>query len=106
MLEGEPIRIPKAAVVVAGRIRRSIVQGRLVPGQALPNETDLMALYQVSRSVVREARRILESESLIRVKRGAGGGARVATPDIAIAARPAALLLQMEGTTLEDLFEA
>jgi DNA-binding FadR family transcriptional regulator len=106
MLQSEPIRIPKAAVVVATRIRRSIVRGQFRPDQALPNETELMALYQVSRSVVREALRILESESLIQVKRGAGGGARVRKPEIGVAARPTALLLQIEGTTLEDLFEA
>jgi DNA-binding FadR family transcriptional regulator len=65
-----------------------------------------MALYEVSRPVVREALRILESESLIKVKRGAGGGARVRRPDVAVAARHTALLLQLEHTTLEDLFEA
>lgn len=106
MLQSEPIRIPKAAVVVAGHIRRGIVYGQLTPAQGLPNETELMAVYQVSRSVVREALRILESESLIEVKRGVGGGARVRKPDIGLAARPVALLLQTEGTTLEDLFEA
>lgn len=106
MLKSEPVRIPKAAVVVAHRVRRSIVHAEFQPGQALPNETDLMALYGVSRAVIREALRILESESLIEVKRGAGGGARVRQPHIGIAARPTALLLQMEGATLEDLFDA
>jgi DNA-binding FadR family transcriptional regulator len=65
-----------------------------------------MALYEVSRPVVREALRILESESLIQVKRGVGGGARVRRPDIGVAARHTALLLQLDGTTLEDVFEA
>ena len=106
MLQSQPVRIPKASVVVAERIRRGIVRGDFQPDQALPNETELMALYEVSRPVVREALRIIESESLIKVKRGAGGGARVRRPDIAVAARHTALLLQLEGTTLEDLFEA
>lgn len=105
-LESKPVRIPKAAVVVAGWLRRSIVRGEFTPGDPLPNETELMALYEVSRPVVREALRIIESESLISVKRGAGGGARVLRPDIAVAARHTALLLQLEGTTLADLFEA
>ena len=106
MLQREPVRIPKAAVVVAGLLRRSIVRSEFAVGQALPNETELMALYDVSRPVVREALRILESESLIAVKRGVGGGARVRRPDIGVAARHTALLLQLEGTTLADLFEA
>ena len=106
MLKSEPIRIPKAAVVVADRIRRGIARGQFEPDQPLPNETELMALFDVSRPVVREALRILESESLIKVKRGAGGGARVRRPDIGVAARHTGLLLQLEGTTLADLFEA
>jgi DNA-binding FadR family transcriptional regulator len=106
MLQSQPVRIPKAAVVVAGRIRRDIVHGHFQPDEALPNETELMAVYEVSRPVVREALRILESESLIQVKRGVGGGARVRRPDIGVAARHTALLLQLEGTTLQDLFEA
>jgi DNA-binding FadR family transcriptional regulator len=106
MLQSEPVRIPKAAVVVAGHIRRDIVHGNFQPNEALPNETELMAVYEVSRPVVREALRILESESLIQVKRGVGGGARVRRPDIGVAARHTALLLQLDGTTLADVFEA
>ena len=105
-LARDPIHLPKAAVVVARRIRRGIVHGEFQPGQALPNETELMALYEVSRPVVREALRILESEALINVKRGVGGGARVQRPDIGVVARHTALLLQLDHTTLEDVFEA
>ena len=105
-IEPSPVRIPKAAVVIAASLRRRIVRGELQPGDPLPNETELMELYDVSRPVVREALRILESETLISVKRGAGGGARVRRPDVSVAARHAALLLQLEGTTLADLFEA
>ena len=69
MLPSQPVRIPKASVVVAERIRRGIVRGDFQPDEALPNETELMALYEVSRPVVRGALRIIESESLIKVKR-------------------------------------
>ena len=105
-LARDPIHLPKAAVIVARRIRRGVVYGEFQPGQALPNETELMALYEVSRPVVREALRILESESLIKVKRGVGGGARVQRPDVGVVARHVALLLQLDHTTLEDVFEA
>jgi DNA-binding FadR family transcriptional regulator len=93
-------------VVVANRLRRRIVRNEFEVGQPLPNETELMAMFEVSRPVIREGLRILESESLIGVKRGPGGGARVRRPDIAVAARYTALLLQLEGTTVADLFEA
>jgi DNA-binding FadR family transcriptional regulator len=52
---------------------------------------------------LREAFRILESESLISVTRGSRGGARVHAPDIQAAARYAGLFLQYRQATLEDV---
>jgi len=100
----QPVKVPKAASLVAGSLRRRIVLGDLAEGDALPNESELMRFYEVSRPTLREALRILETESLISVKRGARGGARVAVPDASVTARHAALVLRMQGTTLEDVF--
>src|SRR5215216_4502464 len=97
---------PKAAVAVAAGLRRRIVLGDLPEGAALPNETELMSQYEVSRPTLREALRILETESLISVKRGAGGGARVVHPEPSVAARHAATALRIQGTTLADVFTA
>jgi DNA-binding FadR family transcriptional regulator len=65
-----------------------------------------MAQFGVSRPTLREAFRILESEQLIRVLRGARGGARVLKPDPAVAARYAGVLLQSAGTPLVDVYRA
>jgi DNA-binding FadR family transcriptional regulator len=73
----EAIRVPKAAELVANRIRRAIVTGQLAHGESLPSETRLMEEFQVSRPTVREGIRVLESLGLIIVGRGARGGARV-----------------------------
>ncbi|WP_406276759.1 FadR family transcriptional regulator [Nocardia sp. NBC_00881] len=100
------MRLPKMAEMIAGHLRKLIVRGELHEGEALPPETDLMAQFNVSRPTLREAFRILESESLITVRRGAHGGARVQLPDPKVAARSAAVILQFQGTTLEDLYEA
>ncbi len=102
----QPVKVPKAAAIVAASLRRRIVLGELDEGASLPNETELMAYYEVSRPTLREALRILETESLIAVKRGARGGARVVHPDPSVTARHAALMLRMQGTTLEDVFVA
>jgi DNA-binding FadR family transcriptional regulator len=102
----EPVRIPKAAAVVAARLRRRIVSGDLEHGGSLPNESQLMRHFEVSRPTVREALRILESESLIAVKRGANGGAKVQRPDVSVTARHAALWLRTQQTPLVDVFEA
>lgn len=103
---GRQMRLPKMAEMIAGHLRRQIVLGQLAEGDALPSETELMAEFDVSRPTLREAFRILESESLITVRRGAHGGARVQLPDPRVAARYAAVILQYQRTTLEDLYEA
>lgn len=49
-----------------------IVRGRLQPGELLPNEDTLLARYQVSRTVLREALNVLSGKGLLdaRPKRG------------------------------------
>jgi DNA-binding FadR family transcriptional regulator len=109
MLEGdeaEDFRVPKAAELVAARVRKAVVTGELKDGDSLPNETQMMARFKISRPTAREAIRILESEGIIRVSRGARGGGRVVSPDATIVARAAGLALQTRGVTISDLYEA
>jgi GntR family transcriptional regulator, transcriptional repressor for pyruvate dehydrogenase complex len=103
---GRQMRLPKMAELIAGNLRRQIVRGDLAEGDALPSESELMAQFDVSRPTLREAFRVLESESLIAVRRGAHGGARVQLPDPEVAARYAAIILEYRGTTLDDVYEA
>ena len=100
------VRAPKTAELIAAQLRSRIVRGELKPGMTLPTESDLMVQFGVSRPTLREAFRILEAESLINVRRGVGGGALVTTPDIAIGARYVGLLLQLDGATIADVYEA
>lgn len=100
------VRTPKTAELVAGTLRQMIVDGRLVDGDFLPHETDLTAHFQVSRPTLREAVRVLESDGLVEVRRGARTGARVITPGPEIVARPAGLLLELSGATLADVITA
>jgi GntR family transcriptional regulator, transcriptional repressor for pyruvate dehydrogenase complex len=100
------LHVPKMAEVIVERLRRQIVRGELVEGEALPSEQELQARFGVSRPTLREAFRILEAESLITVKRGAHGGALVRVPKTDVAARYAGFILEYRGTTLADLYEA
>jgi DNA-binding FadR family transcriptional regulator len=100
------MRVPKTAELVASRIREQIIRGELREDDALPPESELMAQFGVSRPTLREGFRILESEGLIVVRRGARGGARVRVPDHEVAARFAGLVLQYRGATLADVFQA
>ena len=89
-----------------GGCARGSSAAELKPGMRLPTESELMVQFGVSRPTLREAFRILEAESLINVRRGVGGGALVTTPDIAIGARYVGLLLQLDGATIADVYEA
>jgi DNA-binding FadR family transcriptional regulator len=103
---GRQIRVPKTAELVAADLRRKIVRGELAEGDALPSEAALMAEFAVSRPTLREAFRVLESESLISIRRGARGGARVHVPNGNVAASYAGLVLEYRGTTLKDVYDA
>ncbi|MCX2934736.1 FCD domain-containing protein [Mycobacterium sp. CVI_P3] len=105
-LIGDVIRPPKAAEMIAASLRRQIVRGDLVEGDPLPPEGTLMQQFSVSRPTLREAFRVLEAESLITISRGARGGARVHTPNGDGAARYAGLVLEYQGATLRDVFDA
>jgi len=105
--EAEPlIRVPKAGELIAEAIRQRVVRGELKSGDALASEADLMVEFRVSRASLREAFRILEAESLVEVKRGAGGGARIRLPSDDTAAKSIGMMLQIRGATLKQLFDA
>ena len=100
------VRAPKAAALVASKIRSAIVTGELAPGDDLPVERDLISRYGVSRPTLREALRILETERLLEVTRGERGGARIIGPSLALASHAVGMVLQAQGTTLADVQEA
>ncbi|WP_293373953.1 GntR family transcriptional regulator [Phenylobacterium sp. SCN 70-31] len=100
------VQIPKAAELITDVIRRQIARGELREGDPLPAEARLMEQFNVSRPTLREAFRILETEGLIRVRRGAGGGARICLPEHDRAARSFGLLLQIRRATLGEVLEA
>lgn len=102
----DPVRVPKTGEVVARSIRSRIVSGELPEGSFLPPEAELMQQFRISRPTLREAFRILESEQLIHLRRGARNGAEVLAPKREVAARFAGLVLQASGASLADVFAA
>ena len=63
---------PSLASQLARELGRRIVAGSYPPGRLLEDETALAERYQVSRSVVRDAVKILVGKGLLEVRRGIG----------------------------------
>jgi DNA-binding FadR family transcriptional regulator len=72
----------------------------------LPSEKELAAQLGLSRATIREGLRLLEAEGLITTRAGRGGGATVQRPGPDGHTRSLATLLQFDGSSLEELFEA
>jgi DNA-binding FadR family transcriptional regulator len=87
------------------RFRARIASGELKPGDTLPPETELLQQLRVSRPTLRQALRVLESESLIQLGKGARTGATVLHPSIETAAQYGALYLATHGTTLAEIHQ-
>jgi DNA-binding FadR family transcriptional regulator len=98
-------RARKLSHLIARDLRSMILRGDVAYGQALPSEKDLIRTFGVSRETIREALRILESEGLVQVRLGRGGGFVVQRPEPRALMRHIALLLHVRGATLGDIYE-
>jgi DNA-binding FadR family transcriptional regulator len=96
----------KRAEQLAGRIEREVMEARWPVGEVIGTEPDLVERFGVSRSILREAVRILEHHRVAEMRRGPGGGLVVTAPDAAAVTRAAVLYLDHEDVSVADLFEA
>jgi GntR family transcriptional repressor for pyruvate dehydrogenase complex len=98
----EPITRQKTYELVAERLRTLISSRRLGPGDPVPSERELVDLYRVGRSSVREALRMLETQGVIRS--GANGSFRVAEFGSTLNSS-LEFLLSVEAADVGELFE-
>src|SRR5215468_11231272 len=71
------LRTPKRGDLVVEEIKRWIAERRLGPGDKLPKEDELQALFGVSKGTAREALKSLEVQGLVTVSTGPAGGATI-----------------------------
>jgi GntR family transcriptional repressor for pyruvate dehydrogenase complex len=88
---------------VVDNIQALIVDGQLEPGTRLPPERDFADRMGVSRTVLREAVRILVTKGLLETRHGVGTVVRHVTSDQFL--EPLTLLLQTSGLTVEQLHQ-
>src|SRR5213080_2656216 len=86
---------------VAAALQEDILS--LSAGDRLPTEAELVERFDVSRTVVREATRLLVQRGLVTVS--PGRGMAVATVDGSVIAEQYGLLLRLGGGSFEQLME-
>jgi len=74
-----PIRPVSAHELVLEQLRQALELGELRPGDRLPAERELTELFGVSRTTLRAALEVLETEGLVDVRHGRQGGFIIAT---------------------------
>ena len=99
-------RVMKLSEVIAGELVRDIIASGLEIGDHLAPEATMLVQYGVGRESLREALRLLESQGLITIKRGPGGGPVVAGVDPLYLARTASLFFHVGGATYDEVLEA
>lgn len=60
------------AVQVHNEMAATIRGGQMRPGDQFPTEAELVARYQVARTTIREALKLLEQDGLLHVQHGVG----------------------------------
>ncbi len=104
-LEGTSASL-RAPSVVAERLREEILTRHLPPGARLFTIRELERWCGFSRSVVREALKIVEHTGLVEVCPGSRGGVFVRQPDHSLLSGPLALFISSNDIARSALIEA
>lgn len=103
---GTTVAPEKLAVQVARRIEHEIIERNWPIGEVLGSETALREQFGVSRSILREAVRLLELHRVAHMRQGPGGGLVVSSPDPRPAIRALVIYLEYAGVSVEQVLRA
>jgi GntR family transcriptional regulator, transcriptional repressor for pyruvate dehydrogenase complex len=91
---------------ITEQIRTAILEGRLQPGDRLPNERVLAERFGVSRVTVRDALRRLEAGGLLEIRVGASGGPFVTAPSTGMVGEGISHMLVLSEVDPDEIAEA
>ncbi len=80
---------------VAQRLLERIIAARLAPGSSFATEAELLSQFNVSRPTLRESLRILESQGVLALRPGPGGGIIVRKPSVDLLAHGLSVFLRL-----------
>nr|WP_042190554.1 FadR/GntR family transcriptional regulator [Kibdelosporangium sp. MJ126-NF4]CEL19424.1 Transcriptional regulator, GntR family [Kibdelosporangium sp. MJ126-NF4]CTQ94777.1 Transcriptional regulator, GntR family [Kibdelosporangium sp. MJ126-NF4] len=101
----EPVSPVRAYERVVEQIEQAVFAGRLKPGARLPSERDLMTQFGVSRSTVREALRVLQSNGMVQSRAGDPRGPEVLPPSPKTLSKSMSRLVRSESMSLAELLQ-
>jgi GntR family transcriptional repressor for pyruvate dehydrogenase complex len=90
---------------ISRQIRKAILGGKLIPGDKLPSENQLIKKFRVSKLTLREALRNLESLGLIETRKGKSGGIFITEVDMEKAKESFSNFLFFKNFNLKNLIE-
>ena len=99
-------RSQKVAEIVAQSIAEYILNEDLKPGDALPNERVMTESLAVGRATLREGLRLLETQGVIVIRPGPGGGPVLRAPEPADLTSSMTLMLQSMRVSFLQVVEA
>lgn len=102
----QAVRSARAFEEIATQIRTELTKGRLKVGSRLPAERALAVQFGVSRNTLREALRSLEHAGLIRLQKGATGGAFISEGSADVIVSSMVDLYHMGSLSPDQLTEA
>ena len=99
-------RASTRATQIVAEVRQALFEKRLSPGDFLGTEKDLAARFGASRIVARDALRSLEALGIVEIRRGKGGGARIAQGNPRLFAEALAVQLDLTGVSVPEIMDA
>jgi GntR family transcriptional repressor for pyruvate dehydrogenase complex len=99
----QPVRAVRLYQRIVEQVEDAVARGQLKPGERLPSERELVTQFGASRSTVREALRVLESNGIVRSRPGDPHGPEILPFSTTALAKQMTRLAQVDQLSLAEL---